>query len=63
MKSNVLACRQLRSQAISLLMSLVSAAGLCANTWYVDDDNYLWLICEGTGQVWRGRVNKLGWEE
>ena len=30
---------------------------------YVDDDNYLWLICEGTGQVWRGRVNKLGWEE
>lgn len=40
MKSNVLACRQLRSQAISLLMSLVSATGLCANTWYVDDDNY-----------------------
>ena len=29
----------------------------------VDNDKYLWPFCEGTGQVWRGRVNKLGWEE
>ena len=29
----------------------------------VDNDKYLWLFCEGTGQVWRGRVNKLGWNE
>ena len=28
-----------------------------------DDDNYLWIICGGTGKVWRGRLNKLGWEE
>lgn len=27
-----------------------------------DDDNYIWLYCEGTGQVWRGRLNKLGWK-
>ena len=27
-----------------------------------DDDNYLWLHCTGTGQVWRGRLNRLGWE-
>jgi hypothetical protein len=27
----------------------------------VDADNYIWLYCEGTGQVWRGRLNKLGW--
>ena len=29
----------------------------------VDDDNCLWLICSGTGQVWRGRLNKYGWTE
>ena len=28
----------------------------------VDTDNYIWLYCEGTGQVWRGRLNKLGWK-
>ncbi len=31
-------------------------------TMTVDDDHFLWLFCEGTGQVWRGRLNKLGWE-
>lgn len=29
----------------------------------VDADNFLWLYCEGTGQVWRGRLNKLGWDQ
>lgn len=27
-----------------------------------DNDNFLWLYCEGSGQVWRGRLNKLGWK-
>ena len=27
-----------------------------------DSDNYIWLRCEGTGQVWRGRLNRLGWK-
>ncbi len=26
-----------------------------------DKNNYLWLICGGTGQIWRGRLNSLGW--
>lgn len=26
-----------------------------------DADNYLWIVCGGTGQVWRGRLNRLGW--
>ncbi len=26
-----------------------------------DSDNYIWLIEKGTGKVWRGRLNKLGW--
>ena len=28
-----------------------------------DADNYLWMFCGGTGQVWRGRTNRLGWNE
>ena len=31
-------------------------------TAVVDNDNFLWLYCEGSGQVWRGRLNKLGWK-
>lgn len=26
-----------------------------------DANNYLWVICGGTGQVWRGRLNYMGW--
>lgn len=32
-------------------------------TMTVDDDNYLWIVCGGTGKVWRGRLNRLGWAE
>ena len=28
----------------------------------VDSDMYLWLICSGSGQVWRGRLNFYSWE-
>ena len=28
-----------------------------------DDDNFIWIICGGTGDVWRGRLNRLGWPE
>lgn len=27
----------------------------------VDNNNFIWLVCGGTGQVWRGRLNALGW--
>lgn len=26
-----------------------------------DDDNHLWIMCGGTGQVWKGRLNYMGW--
>lgn len=26
-----------------------------------DSNNFVWLICGGSGQVWRGRTNRLGW--
>jgi hypothetical protein len=28
----------------------------------VDNEDNLWLFCGGTGQIWRGRLNKLGWK-
>ena len=29
----------------------------------VDDDNYIWLYCDygSSKEVWRGRINRLGW--
>lgn len=29
----------------------------------VDNDNYIWIVCAGSGQVWRGRLNSLGWAQ
>ena len=26
-----------------------------------DDEYHLWIICAGTGQIWRGRLNSMGW--
>lgn len=28
----------------------------------VDADNYLWIICSGSGDVYKGRLNRLGWK-
>ena len=28
----------------------------------VDADNNIWIVCTGTGQVWKGRLNELGWK-
>lgn len=27
----------------------------------IDANNYVWLVCGNSAQVWRGRLNKLGW--
>lgn len=29
----------------------------------VDNNQYLWIVCGGTGQVWRGRINRLAWND
>lgn len=29
----------------------------------VDADNYLWIFCAQTGELWRGRLNRLGWKD
>lgn len=30
---------------------------------FADENNYLWIVCGNSGQVWRGRMNKYGWAE
>lgn len=27
----------------------------------VDSQNHIWIVCAGSGQVWRGRLNSMGW--
>ena len=27
----------------------------------IDDNNYIWIACGESGQIWRGRLNKHGW--
>ena len=29
----------------------------------VDEQSNLWLHCHGTGQAWRGHLNRLGWKQ
>lgn len=35
-----------------------------AHNWSatVDKNNYIWLISAETGEIWRGRINRLGWK-
>ncbi|MCD8296248.1 MAG: DUF6242 domain-containing protein [Prevotella sp.] len=38
-------------------------AGSNVFTFAIDSNNYLWIICGGNGQVWRGRLTQMGWAE
>ncbi len=40
--------------------SAAAAASLSAT---VDADHYIWIVCGGTGEVWRGRINRLAWKD
>ncbi|SES85856.1 DUF6242 domain-containing protein [Prevotella sp. kh1p2] len=46
--------------SIALPPSFASSATSFAMT--VDADQFLWLVCGQSGQVWRGRLNRLGWQ-
>ena len=38
----------------------------CSDTSFTalkDNDNYIWIFCGNTGQVWKGRLNRLGWSK
>jgi len=32
-------------------------------SWAIDQDNFLWIMWSQTGEVWRGRINKLGFDK
>lgn len=36
--------------------------GATALSVAVDKDNYVWIICSGSGEVYKGRINRLGWQ-
>ena len=29
----------------------------------VDNDYFIWIVCTGSGQVWKGRLNEMGWDK
>lgn len=29
----------------------------------VSEDQYVWVFCQQTGEIWRGRINRLGWRK
>lgn len=47
----------------STTLSLPAAFDTSTTTFAVtsDSNNFIWLICGKNGQVWRGRINRLGW--
>ena len=34
-----------------------------AFTAFADNNGYLWIICGGTGAVWKGHLNRVGWDD
>lgn len=32
-------------------------------TAFADNNGYLWIICGGTGAVWKGQLNSVGWDD
>ena len=32
-------------------------------TAFADNNGYLWIICGGTGAVWKGHLNRVGWDD
>ena len=32
-------------------------------TMVADGVNSVWVICGGTGQVWKGRINRVAWKQ
>ncbi|MBQ2361299.1 MAG: hypothetical protein II398_10445, partial [Prevotella sp.] len=34
-----------------------------AFTVTTDENNYIWILAAETGEVWKGRLNELGWRK
>ena len=48
-------------ELVSLPDEMISSKKVFAMT--SDRFNYLWIICGESGQVWKGRLNRLGWAD
>ena len=42
---------------------LTAGSGATSLSAATDEDGFLWLVAGGSGEVWRGRHNRLGWTE
>ena len=52
--------RSWRSDEFGMPSSLAPLTAIAAT---VDEANCIWLFCCGSGEIWRGRLNRLGWRE
>jgi len=43
-------------------LKVPAISGATSATVTVDAQNYIYIICAGSGEVWRGRINRLGWK-
>lgn len=48
-----------QKDTVAALPATIASNGTVAFT--TGSDNFIWLVCGGSGQVWRGRQNFLGW--
>ena len=43
--------------------TMKSAASSSSYALITDNNHFVWFVCGGTGQVWKGRINRLGWKD
>ena len=43
--------------------SLANHTVTLKSSYIIDEEQFLWIIWSQTGEVWRGRINKLGFEK
>ena len=44
-------------------MPAEAQSGIRVMSATADADNFMWMVCTGTGEVWRGRLSQLGWKK
>ncbi len=52
--------RSWRADEFGMPSSLAPLTTIAAS---VDKANCIWMFCSGSGEIWRGRLNRLGWKE
>ena len=47
--------------AITIPKGFTATATVFALT--VDANNHVWMVCGGSGRIWKGRLTQLGWRK